>query len=127
MRTMINTKGYLTFMTLNPMPRWSHIPYRGGEQNGPRNLTSIGDIFTHEFDKKFDAVVCNGAFNIIYKIEELLEGLCIMDGLSEKMTLLTASYIKGPEIDELKRNGYQVIDVKQVYGHGDDYCIFKFK
>ena len=87
---------------------------------------SFADIANYEPNRKFDAVVCCGSFNMGVEMRDVLTYLKRMESLSSIITILTISYLEvNPlrESDLLKLAGY--IQTTTMRLHGDDYVFYK--
>ena len=96
----------------------------------PNVDVQIGDIFKYNPDKpirKYDAVVCNGAFNVEYGIDKIVEALKIMKLLANKVVILTISYADNDDIKQFRKVGFDIIPLKRLHDDkGDELCIIKW-
>ena len=93
-------------------------------ENHPNAKFEVADILDYKTEEKYDSVICNGAFNCCYGFGKFQDALEKMKQLTNKMLVVTISYIDYNELNIVRASGYDVYPLRSVFGdRGDDWCI----
>lgn len=98
------------------------------QKRNPKLSFNVADIFSYSNNRMFDAIVSNGAFNLGYDVDKVLEALNIMYKLAKKLVVVTMSYASTDDIIKFTNAGYNILNMNSNYGgNGDDIILIKEK